>query len=69
MKANIFNGCLLGGWFLLTLGGIMWNPAAGLIIGGVSLLALTGGIALRWGVYDESAPRQKEADKAGDGAA
>lgn len=68
MNITIFNGCLLGGWFLLTLGGIMWNPAAGLMIGGVALIALTGGIALRFGVFDGAAARKKE-DKPDRGAA
>ncbi len=66
MSKTMFNGCLLGGWFLLTLGGIMWNPAAGLIIGGVALVALTGGIALRFGVFDDA--RKKE-DMPGTGTA
>ena len=69
MNANVFNGCLLGGWFLLTLGGIMWNPAAGLIIGGAALVALTGGIALRFGVYDAEEKRKEKESKAGTGAA
>jgi hypothetical protein len=68
MNIKVFNGCLLGGWFLLTLGGIMWNPAAGLMIGGVALIALTGGIALHFGVFEGGMPRKKE-DGPGSGAA
>jgi len=68
MNANVFNGCLLGGWFLLTLGGIMWNPAAGLMIGGIALVTLTGGIALRYGVHDAAAPRKKEGESGAGGA-
>lgn len=67
MNIQIFNGCLLAGWFLLTLGGVMWRPDAGLVIGGVALLALTVGLALRFGLGGAPA---KEADKApGAGAA
>ncbi len=66
MNIHIFNGCLLGGWFLLTLGGILMNPAAGLITGGVALVALTLLIALRYGIYDG---RPKKEDKANSGEA
>lgn len=65
MNIQIFNGCLLAGWFLLTLGGVMWNPAAGLIIGGVALLTLTVFIAMRVGIVAE----KKGADAKTDGAA
>lgn len=65
MKANVFNGCLLGGWFLLTLGGIMWNPAAGLMIGGIALITLTGGIALRYGVHADVGKKEDESGAGG----
>ncbi len=65
MNIQIFNGCLLAGWFLLTLGGVMWRPDAGLIIGGLALLVLTVGLAMRVGVIGE----KKEAEKAPGGGA
>lgn len=62
MNMLVFNGCLLGGWFLLTLGGILMNPAAGLLIAGAALIALTLFIALRFGVFEGAAPRKKEGE-------
>jgi hypothetical protein len=53
MKIQIFNGCLLAGWFLLTLGGILYRPEAGLMIGGLAIVALTIFVALRFGIYEE----------------
>lgn len=50
MKIEVFNACLLAGWFLLTLGGILYSPAAGLLIAGIALIALTLFVALRFGV-------------------
>lgn len=63
MNAKIFNACLLGGWFLLTLGGILLNPGAGLLIGGLALIVLTLAVSARFGVYDGSAPKGEEANK------
>lgn len=63
MNTKIFNGCLLGGWFLLTLGGIILNPGAGLLIGGLALIVLTLTVSARFGLYDGSAPKGEEANK------
>lgn len=65
MNIKIFNACLLAGWFLITLGGVLWNPAAGLIIAGVALIALTVFSALQWGVFE----KPKEDGKKSSGAA
>lgn len=63
MKTQVFNGCLLGGWFLLTLGGLLYNPAAGLMIGGLSLVVLTVFLALRYGVRPEDGTKKETAER------
>jgi hypothetical protein len=66
MKIEVFNACLLAGWFLLTLGGILWTPAAGLLIAGVALIALTLFLALRFGIVN-AAPKTEKTPGAGVG--
>ena len=59
MNIHVFNGCLLVAWFLLTLGGILMNPAAGLLIAGVALIVLTAFVAWRFGIYDKKETTSK----------
>jgi hypothetical protein len=40
-------------WFLLTLGGMLYRLDVGLMIGGISLAALTVFVALRFGVFQD----------------
>lgn len=63
MNAKVFNACLLAGWLFITLGGILYRPDAGLLVGGVALIALTLFVALRFGVYDQAPQAPKAADK------
>jgi len=60
MNAKIFNACLLAGWFLLTLGGVLYRPELGLMIGGLALIVLTLAIAIRFGLYDQAAPKNDD---------
>ena len=63
MRPDIFNACLLGGWFMLTLGAIVINPGAGIALGGLALIVLTLFVALRVGL--RGAPKENNAaDKA-----
>ena len=59
MRPDVFNACLLAGWFMLTVGGILLSPGAGLLIGGVAMIALTLFVALRVGFLP---PAKKTAD-------
>jgi len=65
MNTQVFNGCLLGGWFLLTLGGLLYNPAAGLMIGGLSLIVVTVFLALRYGVRPGKEEKKESPDHSG----
>lgn len=65
MKLSIFNAALLAGWFLLTLGGILLNPGAGLVIAGIAIIGLTVFVALRFGVYEDGKAAKPPAE-AGD---
>lgn len=60
MRSDVFNACLLAGWFMLTTGAIVLNPGAGLAIGGLALIVLTVFVAIRVGVKDVA----KSGDKA-----
>lgn len=53
MSMKVFNACLLAGWFLLTLGGILYRPDIGLMIGGLAIIVLTMAISIRFGLYDQ----------------
>ena len=64
MRLEIFNACLLAGWFMLTMGGIMLNPGTGLIIGGVALVVLTLFVAMRVGLRGAPQKETATADKA-----
>lgn len=57
MNAKVFNACLLAGWFLLTLGGMLFRPEVGLMVGGLALIVLTLAIAVRFGVYDQESKK------------
>lgn len=50
MRPDIFNACLLAGWFMLTLGAIVLNPGAGIAVGGLAMIVLTLFIAMRVGI-------------------
>lgn len=63
MNTKIFNACLLAGWFLLTLGGVLYRPEFGLMIGGLALIMLTLAIALRIGLYDQAPQAPSKNDK------
>lgn len=41
MNIHVFNGGLLIGWLMLTVGGCLVHPGWGLVGGGVALLVLT----------------------------
>jgi hypothetical protein len=58
MNLKIFNAALLAGWFLLTIGAIALNPAAGLLIAGVAVIALTLFVSWRFGVYSDEKPKE-----------
>lgn len=64
MNAKVFNACLLAGWFLLTLGGVLFRPEVGLMVGGLALIVLTLAIAVRFGVYDQESKPAKATDAA-----
>jgi len=51
MNAHLFNACLLVGWLLVLAGGCMLNVGAGLVGGGLLLLALVFVVARVAGVY------------------
>jgi hypothetical protein len=51
MNVQIYNACITTAWFMLTLGGILYRLDVGLMIGGVSLAALTLFVMLRYGLY------------------
>jgi hypothetical protein len=51
MNVQIYNACMVVAWFMLTLGGMLYRVDVGLMIGGVSLAALTLFVALRYGIY------------------
>lgn len=63
MRSDIFNACLLAGWFMLTLGCIVLNPGAGIAIGGLALIVLTLSIATRVGL--RGAPKENTAGDKG----
>jgi hypothetical protein len=60
MRIDVFNACLLAGWFLLTLGGILLSPAAGLMIAGVALIVLTLFLVMRFGIKPAAAAAEKK---------
>jgi hypothetical protein len=41
LNIKIFNICLLIGWLMVTIGGMLLNVGAGLCIGGALLIGLT----------------------------
>ena len=51
MNVSVYNAALLIGWLLVTLGGLLISPGAGLIGGGLLLLALVFAVARLAGVY------------------
>lgn len=59
MRIDVFNACLLAGWFLLTTGGILLSPAAGLMIAGIALIVLTLFIVMRFGIKPSAAAVEK----------
>lgn len=56
MKIATFNTCMLVGWLLVTIGGVLLNPGAGLAASGVLLIALTIFMARMGGI--QSAPKK-----------
>jgi hypothetical protein len=50
MNMHVFNICLALGWIMATAGGMLLNPGAGLLGGGLLLLALTLLVARMGGV-------------------
>jgi hypothetical protein len=62
MNLTMLNACLAGGWLLLTVGGFLISASTGFLIGGAVLLALTIGMALRFGVYQPKAPASEKAE-------
>lgn len=50
MTRKVFNGCVLCGWILASVGAGLWWLPAGLMVAGVSLVALTLLVAQRVGV-------------------
>ncbi|WP_316150445.1 hypothetical protein [Cupriavidus sp. BIC8F] len=51
MNVHLFNGCLLAGWLLALVGGCLLNVGAGLVGGGLLLIALVFVVARVAGVY------------------
>jgi hypothetical protein len=52
MHVYVFNACLMVGWLLALVGGVMLNPGAGLVVAGVLLVALALlGVRLSGGLY------------------
>jgi hypothetical protein len=63
MQTSVFNACLLLGWGLVLVGGIVLNPGAGLLGAGLLLIALAMLGAKIGGLYvaePDAAPQQGE---------
>ena len=55
MHVYVFNVCLLVGWLLALVGGVMVNAGVGLACAGVLLIALTFvAVRVAGGLYDNS---------------
>ena len=63
MNLKIFNLCVLAGWVLITLGAVCIHWAAGIVVSGVVLIALTLLMAAKFGVM-QAPPEQKTEDGA-----
>lgn len=59
MHVRVFNGCLLLGWLLVTAGGILLSPGAGLAASGVLLILLALlGARISGGLYVPKADKE-----------
>jgi hypothetical protein len=56
MNLKVFNACLLAGWFLVTLGAVLYRADLGLVVAGIALVAITMFLALRFGVFQDAKP-------------
>lgn len=50
MNVRVFNSCIAAGWLMSSVGAGLWWIPAGLMFGGVSMLALTFVVARNAGV-------------------
>ena len=64
MNIKIFNYCIIGGWLLILIGGMVVNVGYGLIGGGVSMIFLTLlGVRLSGGLVSDPEPVPASADE------
>lgn len=60
MTLKAFNLAILLGWLLVTIGGCLLNIGAGLVAGGLLLLAITFAVARMAGIYATQAEKDGE---------
>jgi hypothetical protein len=61
MNLQVFNNALLLGWLLAIVGACLLNVGAGLVFGGLLLIAVTIAVARMGGIYKAS-PKTKDPD-------
>lgn len=62
MTVQIFNACLLVGWLLVLVGGVIVNPGVGLFVAGVLLVVLTFVVSRVFGVAAPAFKPEGEGD-------
>lgn len=60
MNLNVFNGCLIAAWLMITVGAACIYLPAGLLTGGVALVSLTLFVGARFGVYQQDEKTKPE---------